>query len=127
MLEPIDFALDSENLVFDCRFFGGHSSEVGSEAPTYASSLGAAVQMASARYHFGDSMTLTQYESVASFAPNAVAGGVKDALSSYYAQDAAFSPGFQLDTEIPTTIGLGDSFIGGFLAQRALEMDEETL
>jgi len=31
MLEPIDFASDPNNLVFDCRFCGGQSSEVSFE------------------------------------------------------------------------------------------------
>jgi ADP-dependent phosphofructokinase/glucokinase len=124
MLESLHERIPAPHLMVHTHLW---AALVGPEASKYASSLRAAVQMASARYHFGDSLTLAQYDSVPTFAHNAVAGSVEDVLSSHYAAHGAFSPGFQLDTEIPTTIGLGDSFIGGFLAQRALEMDEETL
>jgi ADP-dependent phosphofructokinase/glucokinase len=96
---------------------------IGPEASFFASALHAAVQMASARYTYGDSLTLAQYESVVSFPHNSVADAIEASVIARFSQQCAFSRGFHLDVDKPTTIGLGDSFIGGFLAQRALEMD----
>jgi sugar/nucleoside kinase (ribokinase family) len=96
---------------------------VGPEAIRYGEAVDAAVQMASARYHFGDSLNLDRYETIASFPHNDVAGGVGHMLSSVLGEPCAFSPGLLLETDRPTTIGLGDSFIGGFIAELAVRWE----
>jgi ADP-dependent phosphofructokinase/glucokinase len=94
---------------------------VGPKANHYRQAVGAAVQMASARFCFGDALTLAQYDSIASLPHNLFAAGVGEALGDAFGEDLAFSPGFLLETGQPTTIGLGDSFIGGFLAELAIQ------
>ena len=94
---------------------------VGPDSTRFAGPLRAAVQMASARYLFGDSLTLDQYNSVPSFPHNASASAIEEAVKSEVGAHCVFSPGFWLETEAPTTIGLGDSFIRGFIAEFALQ------
>jgi len=93
---------------------------VGPQAQGYAKALDAAVLMASTRYHCGDTLTLDDYEEMAGRARNPVATAVGDALMAEFGNQSVFSPGIALDTDTPTSIGLGDSFIGGFLAELAL-------
>jgi ADP-dependent phosphofructokinase/glucokinase len=120
MLESLHELIPAPHLMVHTHLW---AALIGPGAASYTSSLYAAVRMASARYVYGDSLTLAQYESVASFPHNSAAGAVEAAVTTRLSQQFAFSQGFQLDIESPTTIGLGDTFIGGFLAQRALEID----
>jgi ADP-dependent phosphofructokinase/glucokinase len=93
---------------------------VGPQAARYSKALDAAVVMASARYHYGDTLTLEGFEEMALRVRNPVAPAVGEALIAEFGNQSVFSPGFALDTDTPTSIGLGDSFIGGFLAELAL-------
>jgi ADP-dependent phosphofructokinase/glucokinase len=92
---------------------------VGPRASSFYRPLDAAVQMASARYLFGDALRLDQYDSVGSLPKNKFAEKVHWALTDDLGESFVFSSGFRLETERPTTIGLGDSFIGGFIAELA--------
>ena len=92
---------------------------VGPRASLFQQPLDAAVQMASSRYLFGDALRLDQYDLVASFPKNRFAEKVNQVLTDELGDSLVFSSGFKLETDRPTTIGLGDSFIGGFIAELA--------
>jgi hypothetical protein len=92
---------------------------VGPRASLFQQPLDAAVQMASSRYLFGDALRLDQYDLVASFPKNRFAEKVNQVLTDELGDSFVFSSGFKLETDRPTTIGLGDSFIGGFIAELA--------
>ena len=87
---------------------------VGPEAERHRASLESAVRMAATRYRLGDGHTAEDFEATA-LVPRHAAGAlvvrhVEDALP------AAGVPAHVIETETPTTIGLGDTFVGGFLA-----------
>jgi len=71
--------------------------------------------MSRTRYRFGDGFRLEDYEDMAAEQRNpdgiAVSAEVELALPG-----AVVVPGFLLTDATPTTIGLGDSFVGGFIA-----------
>ena len=72
--------------------------------------------MASTRYLYGDGFTEAHYAAVAQLAPSvaalAFAAGIEAELPGQVNCQAAIL----LRTDQPTTVGLGDSFVGGFLA-----------
>jgi len=91
------------------------SALVGAEAQRYREALAGGILMASTRYRFGDGFRLEDYEAMAAEQRNpdgiAVSAEVELALPG-----AVVVPGFLLTDATPTTIGLGDSFVGGFIA-----------
>ncbi len=94
---------------------------VGPEAERHRDSLESAVRMSATRYRLGDGHTAADFEATAQLPRHAdgarVVQFVEDALP------AAGVPAHHLDVESPTTIGLGDTFVGGFLAPVALRGD----
>lgn len=99
---------------------------VGPDSASFGGALASAVQMASARYLFGDSLSLDQYESVFSLNRHSFASEIQGVVESELGLPCVVSPGFLLETEAPTTIGLGDSFIGGFIAELAVQGEKES-
>ncbi|MDF2443399.1 MAG: hypothetical protein JWR01_1602 [Subtercola sp.] len=90
-------------------------SGAGSDAAGYRDALRGGILMASTRYRFGDGFTLADYEGMAGERQNPAGVAVAAALHTLL-PGAVCIPGFQLDDPSPTTIGLGDSFVGGFIA-----------
>ncbi|WP_233188921.1 ADP-dependent glucokinase/phosphofructokinase [Subtercola sp. Z020] len=88
---------------------------LGPDAGRYREALLGGILMASTRYRFGDGFTLADYEGMAAERLNPagarVAAGLRLSMP-----DAVCIPAFLLDDTSPTTIGLGDSFVGGFIA-----------
>lgn len=120
MVKDLQKVIPSKHLMVHTHLF---AAIIGPGSSRYSKALDAAVQMASARYHFGDSLTPGEYALVSSFPRNAVASEIENALRAEFTAECALTHGFQLDTETPTTIGLGDSFIGGFIAELAHTSD----
>jgi ADP-dependent phosphofructokinase/glucokinase len=87
--------------------------------------LDGGVVMSGSRYQFGDAMTAAHLESLGSDGQRSSAGTAviaKLTSTRAHADGARIAgvPTFDLDIPSPTTIGLGDSFIGGMVA--ALEL-----
>lgn len=89
----------------------------GSQAEQFTDSLQMAVDVASARYLYGDELSL---ENVTDIRKETVAPRVRSFVErlAELLPGALIVPGYQLSTDSPTTIGLGDSFVGGFLLGR---------
>lgn len=91
---------------------------LGPTADQHRPALASAVQMAATRYRLGDGFTAADFEATSglprSAGGEAVVGGVEQKIAG-----AVGVPAFDLDTSSPTTIGLGDSFVGGFLVVHA--------
>ncbi|MHA7209998.1 ADP-dependent glucokinase/phosphofructokinase [Arthrobacter sp. MDT1-65] len=91
---------------------------LGPTAEQHRPALASAVQMAATRYRLGDGFTAADFEATSglprSAGGEAVVGGVEQKITG-----AVGVPAFDLDTPSPTTIGLGDSFVGGFLVVHA--------
>ncbi|PPF33902.1 hypothetical protein C5C10_10000 [Rathayibacter sp. AY1A3] len=96
------------------------SAAVGGRAHRYRGALRGAVTMASARYLLGDGFTAADYDRVGGLPPQPGSQAVCAAVESTL--EACCVPGLVLETDRPTTIGLGDTFAGGFVS--ALARDE---
>lgn len=88
----------------------------GPGASRYRDALGGGIDLASARYVHGDDFGLAQYDAIRRTPVHpggaAVAGGLEARLGDL----VCCVPGRRLDVVAPTTIGLGDTFVGGFVA-----------
>ncbi|NEE00999.1 ADP-dependent glucokinase/phosphofructokinase [Phytoactinopolyspora halotolerans] len=95
------------------------SVAVGESAPGFRAALCGGVTMASARYLFGDDADADRYRAVQRYPVHQQGAAVVHALEAGLGPAACGVPAFQLTTPYPTTIGLGDAFVGGFLAALA--------
>ena len=122
MMRDLHHLIPAQHLMVHTHLF---AAMVGPESERFTPAIEAAVQMASSKYHFGDSLTPEKLISLSSFPRNLDSGPIERELRAAFGSACTFSRGFLLDTETPTTIGLGDSFIGGFIAELAHTRDEE--
>ena len=73
--------------------------------------------MASTRYRLGDGFTADDYAATRAMTAPAVGQRVAAEVADLLGADACVVPALDLSDVVgPTTIGLGDSFVGGFLA-----------
>jgi ADP-dependent phosphofructokinase/glucokinase len=91
---------------------------VGVDAVRHRTALESAVRVAATRYRLGDGFTAQQAAETAGMPRHAGGAALVDAVEAAV-PDAIGVPAFALDVEHPTTIGLGDTFVGGFLAAHA--------
>lgn len=87
----------------------------GERAEQLREALLGGVLMASTRFRFGDGFTADDYAGMAEEPQNPAGVAVAEALRTLDPA-AVCVPAFLLDDPSPTTIGLGDSFVGGFIA-----------
>ena len=87
---------------------------IGPEAERHRDSLESAVRMSATRYRLGDGHTAADFDATAHLPRHA--GGARVVEFVEDALPAAGVSAHDLDVELPTTIGLGDTFVGGFLA-----------
>jgi ADP-dependent phosphofructokinase/glucokinase len=92
------------------------SLALGEAAGEYAEALGDGIAVASTRYCYGDDYTDQQYELTGRSPVRAESQAFATALEGRMGSVVRCVPGFSLEVAQPTTIGLGDSFVGGFLA-----------
>ncbi len=97
------------------------SLALGDRAAAYTSALTGGITMASARCCYSDNFTEEQYASVATFPVNAGGAEFARAIEPAMAGLVRCLPAFVIDVERPTMIGLGDTFVGGFIAALALD------
>jgi sugar/nucleoside kinase (ribokinase family) len=100
-------------LVVHTRYW---SAVHGSAAGTYAESVDAGVVVASTRYCYGDDSTGDHDELLRARPRRRDARDFAATLEVRMGGRVRCVPGFDLDVAQPTTIGLGDTFVGGFLA-----------
>lgn len=100
-------------LVVHTKFW---SIAIGKDATKYESALRGGMTMASTRYCFGDDFTQVNYEEVSRYPLNERGSFFAQAINSLLGEHLVCVPAFTLNVEKPTTIGLGDSFVGGFIA-----------
>lgn len=111
-LHDIVSAIPARHLVVHSKYW---SVVIGPEAERFRDALQGGITMASTRYRFGDDFTVADYDGMADEVVNPVGVAVAQSLARTM-PDAVCLPGFVLDDPHPTTIGLGDSFVGGFIA-----------
>jgi ADP-dependent phosphofructokinase/glucokinase len=72
--------------------------------------------MASTRYAYGDDFSEDDYNEVAQAPPSSAGAAFARAIEARMPGLVRCSPAVVMQTARPTMIGLGDSFVGGFLA-----------
>lgn len=88
----------------------------GPRAGEFAEALAGGIDLASTRYCYGDDFTVADLAAIRQ-GPRHPGGSIFAARISERLGDAVRCvPGRLLDVPSPTTIGLGDTFVGGFLA-----------
>lgn len=93
---------------------------LGARAARYRAALEGAVSAAATRYRCGDDYDASAIRATSSLPRHQAGAEVIDALRRARPELEGVAA-FSLDTPTPTTIGLGDTFVGGFLAELALE------
>ncbi|MEU4235876.1 ADP-dependent glucokinase/phosphofructokinase [Actinoplanes sp. NPDC026619] len=94
-------------------------------AGDYTDALDTGTVMAATRYVHGDDFTSADVERLRSGPRRPESVAFAAALRSYLGDVVRCVPGFALDVENPTTVGLGDTFVGGFLAALAARTKEK--
>jgi ADP-dependent phosphofructokinase/glucokinase len=89
---------------------------IGERAHEMRSALRGGVVMSGARYLHGDDFTQADYRQVARAPVNEAGRAFAVALEGYAPAEVCCEPALRLRTDRPTMIGLGDAFVGGFLA-----------
>lgn len=121
LLDPTDVlrALRDAHRVIPARALVVHTRywaiAIGPDAGRHRAALDSAVVVAATRYRVGDGLTAGDVEETAAMTRHgggeALVRAVEDALP-----DAVGVAAFALEVSTPTTVGLGDTFVGGFLA-----------
>lgn len=91
---------------------------VGPDAARHRAALESAVRVSATRYRLGDGFTAADAAQTDTMERHRGGAALVTAVERMMA-DAVGVPAFSLDVETPTTIGLGDTFVGGFLAAHA--------
>jgi ADP-dependent phosphofructokinase/glucokinase len=96
------------------------SLALGDHAAEFADALRGGIVMASTRYLVGDGHTAADYTRTAALPEKPEGALVAAALEARFADRLVCRAALVLETDRPSTIGLGDTFIGGFIAALAL-------
>ena len=92
------------------------SAAVGDRAAAYTEALDEGIVVASTRYTHGDDYTDDDYNRMRNRPRHTEAARFAGNLEERMRGVVRCLPGYHLDVAEPTTIGLGDAFVGGFLA-----------
>ncbi|MGK9221367.1 MULTISPECIES: ADP-dependent glucokinase/phosphofructokinase [unclassified Microbacterium] len=88
---------------------------VGPEAERYRDALESAVRIAATRYRLGDGFSPSDLDATDRCPRHQSGALVVDQVRAAIPGSTGIA-GFDIDTSSPTTIGLGDTFVGGFLS-----------
>lgn len=91
----------------------------GAGADAWRAALDGGATMAGTRFRVGDGLTAAEYEKTSRMPRQPLAVDFAAALEARLPGRVAVVPAYALDIARPTTIGLGDSFVGGFIAALA--------
>ncbi|MCW6006429.1 ADP-dependent glucokinase/phosphofructokinase [Micromonospora sp. CPCC 205371] len=112
-LESLRALIPVPTLVVHTKYW---AAAFGEHAGRYAGALDGGIVVASTRYGHGDDYTDEQYELMRHRPRRPESVEFAAALEARMGVAVRCIPGFRLDVAEPTTIGLGDAFVGGFLA-----------
>jgi ADP-dependent phosphofructokinase/glucokinase len=112
-LASLHALIPARTLVVHTKYW---SAALGERANGYAEPLNEGIMIASTRYSHGDEYTDQHYELMRNRARRPEAVEFATALEVRMGGVVRCVPGIRLDVAEPTTVGLGDAFVGGFLA-----------
>ena len=119
-VNEVEHALDSLKALIPAPILVVHtkywSLTLGEAASEYADALRDGIVIASTRYGYGDDYTDEQYELTRGLPVRPEALAFATGLEERMGAVVRCVPGFRLEVSQPTTVGLGDSFVGGLLA-----------
>jgi ADP-dependent phosphofructokinase/glucokinase len=95
------------------------SVAVGKDSAKYIAALQGGITMASTRYLFGEALSQEKYAEVSRLPLNVDGALFATEITKSGTEVIQCVPAFQLSTEKPSTIGLGDTFVGGFITALA--------
>jgi sugar/nucleoside kinase (ribokinase family) len=108
--------IPAPTLVVHTRYW---SAALGAAARGYAAALNNGIVIASTRYSHGDDYTDHDHQLIRKRPRRPEAVEFASALEATMGEGVRCVPGIRLDVAEPTTVGLGDAFVGGFLAALA--------
>ncbi|WP_427016442.1 hypothetical protein ACQCSX_17150 [Pseudarthrobacter sp. P1] len=89
------------------------------DAVAYERGLQGGITMASTRFRHGDGFTVQDHEAVGLLPVNPAGARFGADIEARLGPAVRCLPAFALDSAAPATIGVGDSFVGGFIAALA--------
>ncbi|MCI1017479.1 hypothetical protein HWD99_02460 [Microbacterium sp. C5A9] len=111
-LREVHMIIPARALVVHTRYW---AIAAGPDAGRHRSALDSAVRVAATRYRVGDGLTAADVDDTAAM-PRHGGGEALVVAVEAALPDAVGVAAFSLDVANPTTVGLGDTFVGGFLA-----------
>ena len=93
------------------------SAILGSGFMKYQECVESGMIMATTRYIYGDSFSIENFESTKKLPRNTDSSTLAKAINRGLGNSGVFIPAYEVNCLTPTTIGLGDSFVGGFLLE----------
>ncbi len=115
-LESLRSFIPGPTLIVHTKYW---SVALGEDAGANADAMNEGIVVATTRYAHGDEYTDDDYDLMRNRPRRAEAEEFAAALERRMGGIVRCLPGFRLDVAEPTTIGLGDAFVGGFLAATA--------
>jgi len=115
-LESLRALIPVPTLVVHTKYW---SAAFGEQAGGYAGPLNEGIVIASTRYSHGDEYTDQEYDLIRNRSRRPESVEFAAALEGHLGEAVRCLPGIRLDVAEPTTVGLGDAFVGGFLAALA--------
>ena len=112
-LRELHTLIPAATLVIHTKYW---SLAFGDRARSYEASLRGGVTMASTRYRHGDGFTETEYRAAGDLPRNQQGAAFAASLEHSMGPAVCCIPALVVDVANPTTIGLGDTFVGGFIA-----------
>jgi ADP-dependent phosphofructokinase/glucokinase len=112
-LEAVHALIPVPTLILHTKYWAAAHGE---RAGSFAEALDTGTVMAAARYTYGDDFTDEDLNRLRRRPRRPESMAFADALHARMGSTVHCVPGFALDVEHPTTVGLGDTFVGGFLA-----------
>ena len=115
-LEELHELIPATVLVVHTKYW---SLALGHRALEFTRALWSGTVMASTRYTFGDGFTEGDFVEVSTYPRNQAGAAATQKLVEVLGPRVSVQLALELTTSTPTTIGLGDSFVGGFVAALA--------
>ena len=100
------------------------SIALGATAEQFRGAVLGGITMASARYLHGDVFTRDDYDAIAECPKNSAGAPLARELHERRDAGLVCLPAYSIESDKPTTIGLGDTFVGGFIAAFSRRVDD---
>lgn len=100
---------------------------LGHEASRWRRALDGGVTMAGTRFRVGDALDPSEYAATQRLPRQAAAVAFASELERRFGAEVVCVPAYDLVVASPTTIGLGDTFVGGFIAALAAQDERGTV